>query len=60
MRTTVENKRLTDQEFFDERKEVLSLWKTGRDVEDLDAAVAYVKNLPDSKIMARQVDRAVG
>ncbi len=59
MRTTVENKRLTDQEFFDERNEVLSLWKTGRDVEDLDTAVAYVRNLPDSKIMARQIDRAV-
>ena len=58
MRTTVENKRLTDQEFFEERKEVLSLCKTGNEVEDLDAAVAYVKNLPDSKIMARQIDRA--
>ncbi len=58
MRTTVENKRLTDAEFFEERKEVLSLWRTGEEVEDLDAAVNYVKSLPNSKIMARQIDRA--
>ena len=59
MRTTVENRRLTDEEFFEERKEVLSFWKTGKEIEDLDEAVAYVKKLPEAKSMPRQIDRAM-
>ena len=59
MRTTVENRRLTDKEFVEERKKVLSLWKTGREAEDLDEAVAYSKRLPESKNVCRQIDRAM-
>jgi methylaspartate mutase epsilon subunit len=58
MRTTVENRRLTDEEFFEERKAVLSLWKTGKEVEDLDETIAYCKLLPESKSLPRQIDRA--
>ena len=59
MRTIIANRRLSDEEFFAERKQVLSRWKTGKEIEDLDEAVAYCKKLPDSKIAARQVDRAM-
>lgn len=59
MRRTAENRRLTDEEFFEERKEVLSLWKTGREVEDLDEGVAYCKKLPETKNVPRQIDRAM-
>jgi len=44
----VKNKKWSDQYFFKQREEVLSMWPTGKDV-DLDEAVAYLKQLPDSK-----------
>ncbi len=44
----VSNRRLTDEEFFDERKEVLAQWPTGKDV-DLDEAIAYHKSMPRNK-----------
>ena len=36
------NKKWSEQEFFEERKEVLASWPTGADV-DLDEAIAYHK-----------------
>jgi methylaspartate mutase epsilon subunit len=48
MDTTLQNKRLDEDEFLKMRDPVLSLWPTGREV-DLDEAVEYQKNLPDSK-----------
>jgi methylaspartate mutase epsilon subunit len=44
----VSNRRLTDEEFFDEREQVLAMWSTGRDV-DLDEAIAYHKSMPRNK-----------
>lgn len=41
----VKNKKLEEDEFFRQRKEVLSLWPTGNEV-DLDEAIAYRKALP--------------
>ena len=58
-RTTIEDRRLTDEEFFAQRKEVLSQWKTGKEIEDLDEVVAYCQKIPDSRIVARQIDRAM-
>ena len=44
----VENKKLSDDVFFEQRKEVLSMWRTGADI-DLDEAYAYNKSLPYEK-----------
>jgi len=48
MEMKLRNKRLDENEFLKLRGPVLSLWPTGSEV-DLDEAVEYQKNLPDSK-----------
>ncbi|MFC1942416.1 methylaspartate mutase subunit E [Chloroflexota bacterium] len=53
----VRNERLSDEEFFKEREEVLAEWPTGKDV-DLDEAIEYHKQLPDSKVYARKLAEA--
>ncbi|MEM0488173.1 MAG: methylaspartate mutase subunit E [Candidatus Bathyarchaeia archaeon] len=42
------NRRLSDEDFFSQRKEVLSQWPTGKSI-DLEEAVAYHLQLPPSK-----------
>jgi methylaspartate mutase epsilon subunit len=44
----IRNKKLSEDEFFKERQEVLAQWPTGKDV-DLDEAIAFHKNLPRHK-----------
>jgi methylaspartate mutase epsilon subunit len=44
----IRNKKLTEEEFLKERKEVLSQWPTGKD-DDLEEAISFHKSLPDSK-----------
>ena len=44
------NRKLSEEEFFKEREEVLAQWPTGREV-DLDEAVEYHKNMPPGKIL---------
>jgi methylaspartate mutase epsilon subunit len=54
----IRNKRLDEKEFLKMREPVLALWPTGAEV-DLDEAVEYQKNLPDSKNwhkLARQLN----
>ena len=53
----IENKKLDDDVFFAQRKEVLSMWHTGKDV-DLDEAVEYHKSFPDEKNIVRKLRRA--
>jgi len=48
MEMKLRNKRLDENEFLKLRGPVLSLWPTGSEV-DLDEAVEYQKNLPNSK-----------
>jgi methylaspartate mutase epsilon subunit len=48
MKLEVRNKRIDEGEFLELRKDVLSLWPTGKEV-DLDDGVAYQRNLPESK-----------
>jgi methylaspartate mutase epsilon subunit len=43
---SIRNCRLTEEEFLRERKEVLSLWPTGKEIEDIDEAIEFQKNLP--------------
>jgi methylaspartate mutase epsilon subunit len=45
----IRNKRIDDDILMQKRREWLSVWPTGREV-DFDEAVAYQKSLPDSKI----------
>ena len=44
----ITNKKLTNDDFFAERKEILQHWPTGADV-DFDEAVAYQKSIPKEK-----------
>ncbi len=44
----LKNKKWTEEEFFKVRKDVLTHWTTGKDV-DLQKAVDYLKNLPKHK-----------
>jgi methylaspartate mutase epsilon subunit len=44
----IKNKKLSEDEFFKQRQEVLAQWPTGKEV-DLDEAIEYHKNLPPEK-----------
>lgn len=55
----VKNKKLTEQEFFEERKEVLASWHTGSDPQlNLDEAVKFLKTVPDEKNFAKKLAKA--
>jgi methylaspartate mutase epsilon subunit len=51
------NKRISDDEFYKIRKEVLTHWPTGKDV-DMEEAFAYHKSLPEEKIFSKKLLRA--
>jgi methylaspartate mutase epsilon subunit len=53
----IRNKRMTDEEFFLQRKEVMAMRPNGRKV-DLDAAIEFHKSLPPSKNHALKVQKA--
>ena len=53
----ITNTRLNDEEFAQQRKEVLGMWKTGQEV-DLDETVAYHKTLLPKKNMAVKLNEA--
>jgi methylaspartate mutase epsilon subunit len=48
MKLKVKQKRIDEDQFLKMRVDVLSMWPTGKEV-DLDEAVAYQRNLPESK-----------
>ena len=53
------NKRLTEQEFLEQRLEVLKTWPTGNDSElNLDIAVEYLGNVPEEKNFAIVLNKA--
>jgi methylaspartate mutase epsilon subunit len=54
---TVKNQRWSDEEFQRERKKVLALWSTGKDV-DLVEAIEFHRSLPPTKNYAEKVVRA--
>lgn len=55
----VQNKKLTEQEFLQEREEVLATWKTGSDPQlNLDEAVKFLKSVPDEKNFAVKLEKA--
>ena len=51
------NKKLDDETFAAQRKEVLSMWPTGKDV-DLDEAFEYNKRFPDDKNVVLKLRKA--
>ena len=53
----LKNKRLSEEEFFNVRKDVLTHWTTGKDV-DLQEAVDYLKKVPDDKNFAKVLRKA--
>lgn len=53
----ISNKMLSNDQFFEERKEVLSQWKTGEKI-DFDESVAYQKDIPESKIFGKKLAKA--
>jgi len=52
----INNKRLSNREFFRERKEVLEMWPTGREV-DLEEAIEFHRNLPETKNYAIKIQQ---
>lgn len=53
----ITNKKLSNDAFFAERKEVLGHWPTGKDV-DIDEAVAYQKSIPQEKRFGLKMAKA--
>ena len=53
----IKNKKLDDDVFTAQRKEVLSMWHTGKEV-DLEEAIIYNKSLPEGKNMVLKSRRA--
>ncbi|WML35882.1 methylaspartate mutase subunit E [Clostridium sp. OS1-26] len=53
----LKNKKWTDEEFFNMRKEVLAQWPTGKEV-DLQEAVEYLKSIPESKSFPAKLKKA--
>lgn len=54
MELEIRNKKLSDDEFYKIRKEVLGTWETGKDV-DLDEAIQYQKSLPKHKVFSSKL-----
>jgi methylaspartate mutase epsilon subunit len=53
----LKNKKWTEEEFFNVRKEVLNQWPTGKDV-NLKEAVEYQKKVPESKNFGKKLIKA--
>jgi len=53
----LKHRRWTDEEFLEQRKEVLGRWPTGKEV-DLNEAIEYHKKLPEQKVWPKRLARA--
>ncbi|MBI2858212.1 MAG: methylaspartate mutase subunit S [Chloroflexi bacterium] len=51
------SRKWSDARFFEQRKKVLALWPTGREV-DLEEVIRYHKSLPDDKVFSKVLDKA--
>ena len=55
----IKNKKLTMEEFLEERKQVLESWKTGRDYHlDFEESIPFLKSIPDEKNFAVKLEKA--
>lgn len=53
----LQNKKLSEEQFFKIREEILTHWPTGKEV-DLQEAVEYLKKVPEEKNFARKLRKA--
>ncbi|MDR1301494.1 MAG: methylaspartate mutase subunit E [Treponema sp.] len=53
----LKNKRIPNEEFYKIRKEILTQWPTGKDV-DLEEGFAYHQKLPEEKIFSKKLLKA--
>ncbi|SDJ12813.1 methylaspartate mutase subunit E [Proteiniclasticum ruminis] len=53
----LQNKKLSEEQFFKIREEILTHWPTGKDV-DLTEAVEYLKKVPEEKNFAKKLRKA--
>ena len=53
----IKNKKLSNDEFYSIRQEILQHWPTGKDV-DMEEAIAYHKSLPESKNFSKKLVKA--
>ena len=53
----LKNKKMTDDEFYGIRKEVLTHWPTGSEI-DFEEAVEYLKKVPEEKNFAKKLRKA--
>ncbi|MCH5138011.1 methylaspartate mutase subunit E [Clostridiaceae bacterium UIB06] len=53
----LKNKKWTEEEFFNMRREVLAQWPTGKEV-DLKEAVEYLKSIPEGKSFPAKLKKA--
>ena len=53
----IKNKKLTDDQFFAERKEILEHWPTGKGV-DFNESVEYQKSIPQEKRFGTKMAKA--
>ena len=55
----IKNKKLTMEEFLEERKQVLASWKTGKDYHlDFEESIPFLKNIPEEKNFALKLEKA--
>lgn len=54
----IQNKKLTNDEFFAEREEILQQWRTGKDL-NFEEAVAYQQSIPKEKRFGEKLAAAV-
>ena len=55
----VQNKKLTEQEFYAQREQVLASWKTGKDYHlDFDESVPFLQSIPENKNFAIKLEKA--
>lgn len=53
----INDSRISQTSFFQEREEILKAWPTGKDV-NIDEAIEYHKNLPEGKIFSKVMKNA--
>ncbi len=55
----VKNKKLTMEEFLEQRKQVLASWKTGKDYHlDFEESIPFLKTIPEEKNFAVKLEKA--
>lgn len=55
----IKNVKMSDEDFFKMREEVLGQWETGKDVTDLKANIEFAKSVPAEKNFALKLEAAI-